>query len=73
MKTLSAEKITRDAYDDQTQSHSEQFGIRNKSNEMESTEVHENIDKIGQFNIKIGTHCVRVASLTETARYTLRL
>ena len=44
MKTLSVEKITWDAYDDQTQSHSEQFGIRNKSNEMESTEVHENID-----------------------------
>jgi hypothetical protein len=52
MKTLSAEQMTQDAYEDQTQSHSEQFGIRSKSNEMESTEVHENIDKIGQFNIQ---------------------
>jgi hypothetical protein len=48
MKTLFAERMTRDDYD-QLQSYSEQFGIRSKTNEIKSTDVHENIDKIGQF------------------------
>ncbi len=48
MKTLFAERMTRDDYD-QLQSYSEQFGIRSKTNEIKSMDVHENIDKIGQF------------------------